>query len=274
MSQGFTKPLTIDTDSTFAANSDLLVPSQRAVKTAFDNWVGATSITTLGTITSGTWSAGIISPTYGGTGVNNSTRTLTVNTNSGTLDFTAASKTLGVSNTLTLAGTDGTTMTFPGTSATIARTDAANSFTGNQTLVNKITSYNGITLANNGVPSSVGTPVHLTAQTASIAATTCYTADADGFYQVCVTGAVTQAATTSSAISAQVRWTNQADNVVKTTVAVNNVNGTQANTTGSAFGFVTTVYAKTGTNIQYITTYSSTGGTSMQYSLDITVVKL
>jgi hypothetical protein len=45
----------------------------------------------------------------------------------------AAAKTLTVSNTLTLAGTDGTTMTFPSTSATIARTDAANSFSGTQT---------------------------------------------------------------------------------------------------------------------------------------------
>jgi hypothetical protein len=46
----------------------------------------------------------------------------------------ASGKTATVSNTLTLAGTDGTTMTFPSTSATIARTDAANTFTGNQTL--------------------------------------------------------------------------------------------------------------------------------------------
>lgn len=42
-------------------------------------------------------------------------------------------KTLAVSNTLTLAGTDGTTMTFPSTNATIARTDTAQTFTGAQT---------------------------------------------------------------------------------------------------------------------------------------------
>ncbi len=46
----------------------------------------------------------------------------------------ANSKNLTVSNSLTLAGTDSTTMTFPTTSATIARTDAANTFTGIQTL--------------------------------------------------------------------------------------------------------------------------------------------
>ena len=46
----------------------------------------------------------------------------------------ASGKVLTSSNTLTLAGTDGTTMTFPSTSATIARTDAANTFTGVQTM--------------------------------------------------------------------------------------------------------------------------------------------
>lgn len=48
----------------------------------------------------------------------------------------ADGKTLTASNTLTLAGTDSTTMTFPTTSATIARTDAANTFAGIQTITN------------------------------------------------------------------------------------------------------------------------------------------
>lgn len=46
----------------------------------------------------------------------------------------ANNKAFTVSNTLTLAGTDSTVMTFPSTSATIARTDAANTFTGTQTI--------------------------------------------------------------------------------------------------------------------------------------------
>lgn len=45
----------------------------------------------------------------------------------------ADTKTFTVSNTLTLAGTDGTTMTFPSTSASLARVDAAQTFTGSQT---------------------------------------------------------------------------------------------------------------------------------------------
>jgi len=50
----------------------------------------------------------------------------------------ASGKVLTVSNTLTLAGTDGTTLTFPSTSATIARTDAAQTFTGVQTFTSTI----------------------------------------------------------------------------------------------------------------------------------------
>lgn len=59
----------------------------------------------------------VVTAAQGGTGINNSTRTLTINTNAGTIAFPGAA----------------TTMTFPSTSATIARTDAANTFTGVQT---------------------------------------------------------------------------------------------------------------------------------------------
>ena len=50
----------------------------------------------------------------------------------------ADGKTFTVSRSLTLTGTDTTTMTFPATSATIARTDAAQTFTGDQTFSNAI----------------------------------------------------------------------------------------------------------------------------------------
>lgn len=53
--------------------------------------------------------------------------------------FVAAGKIFTVNNTLTLAGTDGTTMTFPSTNASLARTDAAQSFAGLQTFTDGIT---------------------------------------------------------------------------------------------------------------------------------------
>ena len=68
----------------------------------------------------------------------------------------AASGKVGTfSNTLTLAGTDGTTITFPSTSATMARTDAANTFTGIQTFSTPIAATSVATMTatvGGGVP--------------------------------------------------------------------------------------------------------------------------
>ena len=63
-------------------------------------------------------------------------KTLNGNTfTAGTYTLTGvAGKTLTFNKSLTLEGTDSTTMTFPTTSATIARTDAAQTFTGSQTI--------------------------------------------------------------------------------------------------------------------------------------------
>jgi len=77
-----------------------------------------------GTTPNLTITLGAITPTT----VNGNTFTTGTYTLTGT-----AGKTLNFTNTLTLSGTDSTTMTFPTTSATIARTDAANTFTGVQT---------------------------------------------------------------------------------------------------------------------------------------------
>lgn len=100
----------------------------RSTGAAFDLTVASTEVFTAGrtlTVTLG-----------------DAARTLTLSGNPTLSGFTATgtgtlalgAKNLTVSNTLTLAGTDSTTMTFPTTSATIARTDAANTFTGHQTI--------------------------------------------------------------------------------------------------------------------------------------------
>ena len=77
----------------------------------------------------------------------------------------ADGKTLTANKTLTLDGTDSTTMTFPTTSATIARTDAAQTFTGTQTFSNAIapsilltggTSATGVFAGEIGMPNSTG----------------------------------------------------------------------------------------------------------------------
>lgn len=72
----------------------------------------------------------LVTPTLGvatATSING----LTITTSTGALTI-ANGKTLTVNNTITLAGTDSTVMTFPSSSATIARTDAGQTFTGVQ----------------------------------------------------------------------------------------------------------------------------------------------
>jgi hypothetical protein len=56
----------------------------------------------------------------------------------GTFNITGG-KTAAITGSLTFAGTDSTTMTFPTTSVTVARTDNANTFTGTQTVSSIIT---------------------------------------------------------------------------------------------------------------------------------------
>lgn len=63
--------------------------------------------------------------------------TITAPATSATLTI-ADGKTLTVNNSITFAGTDATTMTFPATSASIARTDAAQTFTGTQTFAGAV----------------------------------------------------------------------------------------------------------------------------------------
>jgi hypothetical protein len=84
----------------------------------------------------------------------------------------ADNKTFTVNNTLTMAGTDSTTMTFPTTSATIARTDAANTFTGVQTFSTPIALASGgtnanLTASNGGIFYSTGSAGAILAGTAT-----------------------------------------------------------------------------------------------------------
>lgn len=76
-------------------------------------------------------SATMVTPTLGAA-LATSINGLTLTSSTGVFTLTNA-KTLAVTNTLTLSGTDSTVMTFPATSASVARIDAAQTFTGVQT---------------------------------------------------------------------------------------------------------------------------------------------
>ena len=82
-------------------------------------------------------------------------------------DVVTSAKKLSVSNTLTLAGTDSTVMTFPTTTATIARTDAGQTFTGVQVmtspkLITNIADTNGNIFLNIGATASAVNYVKVT----------------------------------------------------------------------------------------------------------------
>lgn len=106
-----------------------------ATITCLNNITGFSAAGTTGTTSTNlvfSTSPTFITPTLGAataTSINGNTFTTGTYTVTGT-----AAKTLNFTNTLTLSGTDSTTMTFPSTSATVARTDAANTFTGHQTI--------------------------------------------------------------------------------------------------------------------------------------------
>lgn len=125
----------------YTVNTDILL--------ARANHTGTQAITTLAAFTSAqllaqlsdetgtglavfSTSPTLVTPTIGvATATSINKVTITAPATSATLTI-ADGKTVTISKTLTLTGTDGTVMTFPTTSATIARTDAGNIFLGDQ----------------------------------------------------------------------------------------------------------------------------------------------
>ena len=81
------------------------------------SYIGQSSITTLGTVTTGTWNGGVIGSTYGGTGVNNGANTITIGGNISTGGAVAFSGAYAFTGTLTAT----TSVTFP-TSGTLVNT--------------------------------------------------------------------------------------------------------------------------------------------------------
>lgn len=92
-------------------------------------YVGQTSITTLGTITAGTWNGNIISGTYGGTGVNNGANTITLGGNLVTSGAFSTTFTTTATTNVTLP-TTGTLATLTGTESLSNKTITSSSFSG------------------------------------------------------------------------------------------------------------------------------------------------
>ena len=93
------------------------------------SYVGQATITTLGTIGTGTWQGDIIAGQYGGTGVNNSGKTITLGGSLSTIGAYTVALTATANTTLTLPVT-GTLATLAGSEALSNKTITASSFSG------------------------------------------------------------------------------------------------------------------------------------------------
>jgi hypothetical protein len=133
---GVTKKLTnallFSTTSLASATGLPIVAGTTGTLTVARGGTGVTTSTGTGNVVLST-SPTIVTPILGvATATSVNKVAITAPATSATLTI-ADGKTLTASHSLTLAGTDSTTMTFPSTNASIARTDAAQAFTGSQT---------------------------------------------------------------------------------------------------------------------------------------------
>ena len=108
------------------------------------SYVGQSSITTLGTIGTGTWQGTVVGSTYGGTGVNNGSSTLTLAGNLATAGAFAS--------TFTMTGA--TSVTFPTTGTLLTSAGAVTSITGTANQVVASASTGAVTLS---LPQSIAT---------------------------------------------------------------------------------------------------------------------
>ena len=113
-------------NSNWTSNQDWNIPTGKAFKinntsvlnaTTLGSAVVTSSLTTVGTIGTGTWQGTVVGPTYGGTGVNNGTKTITLG---GNLTTSGAF-------TTTLTATANTSVTLP-TTGTLATTGNLSQF--------------------------------------------------------------------------------------------------------------------------------------------------
>jgi hypothetical protein len=140
----------LTTGNEYRINDTLVVNS-----TTLGAGVTNSSLQTLGIINTGTWQASVISSLYGGTGVNNQGRTITIGGN-----FTHTGN-----HTLSLTTTANTSLTLPTTGTLISSTDEDT--VTNAMIVNKGITVNGVFIALGESVTTEDTSYSISAETAS-----------------------------------------------------------------------------------------------------------
>lgn len=144
--------------------------------------------------------AGAITPT--------SVNGLTISTTTGTFTLTNG-KTLSVVKSITLDGTDSTTMTFPSTSATIARTDAAQTFTGTQTFSQANLTANAITASGNAATVPITSGRNIVTNNSAATLTITMTTTSAVNMQTCIVQILD-----ASAVAQTISWVNTENSTV------------------------------------------------------------
>lgn len=221
----------------FNGSADITVTAAAGTLTGttLNATVVTSSLTTVGTIGTGTWQGGVISSTFGGTGVNNGGRTLTLNTNSGTIAFSAASKTMTFGNSVTLNGTDATTITLPAVTSTLLPNTTTSGVAATPTASSTVTVTHNL----GRVPTTID--IHsISSFTANAAAvpvpfsTGTWNSTGNRCLYMTINGTSTQVSQTSTVFS-----------IIMVTSAGNNISGVIGNVTSTGFDIV---FTETGTH--------------------------
>lgn len=137
------------------------------------------------------------------------------------------------------------------------------------------TSYNGIALVSNGIPTEYAT-VDLTAKAAAITATTLYTSAATGMFRISAYLKVTTVDATSSTLGpVTITFTDGTDSIAQSNVMVmatqtgSAATSNSGNTTVSSLSGQMIVYALSGVAIQYAVAYASNVPGTMKYEVHL-----
>jgi len=136
--------------------------------------------------------------------------------------------------------------------------------------------YNGQTLAGQGMPAILAAPTLATTQAATVGPTNAVASAPAGTYELCYYAVITQAATSSSSLTPKFSWN---DGTARSTANLNttsvpNFQADASNNAGDVLTGCIMVYSAASQNITYTFTYASTGGTPMQYSYTVTAKRI